>query len=128
MASARGRLRCRRSAWERRATRALFWPAVALFVAGWLLFAWPWLSGRVMIPWDAKAHFLPQVQFLAASIARGEWPFWTPNVFAGHPQIADPQSQIFSPPMLLLALSIRRRASHAADVTVLLCLLGAGSA
>ncbi len=104
----------------------LFWPAVAIFVAGWVLFAWPWLTGRVMIPWDAKAHFLPQVQFLASSIWRGEWPFWTPNVFAGHPQIADPQSQIFSPPMLLLALINRAPGSHAVDVTVLLCLLGAG--
>ena len=105
---------------------ALFWPAVLIFVAGWVLFAWPWLSGRVMIPWDAKAHFLPQVQFLAASIARGEWPFWTPNVFSGHPQIADPQSQIFSPPMLLLALLNPAPGSHAADVTVLLCVLGGG--
>ena len=104
----------------------LFWPAVVLFVLGWLVFAWPWLSGRVTIPWDAKAHFLPQVQFLASSIARGEWPWWTPNVFGGHPQIADPQSQIFSPPMLLLALLNPAPGSHAADVTVLLCLLAAG--
>ena len=104
----------------------LFLPACLVFAAGWLLFAWPWLSGRVVIPWDAKAHFLPQVQFLAASLARGEWPFWTPNVFAGHPQIADPQSQIFSPPMLLLAMLNPAPGSHAADVTVFLCLLGAG--
>lgn len=105
---------------------ALFWPAMAIFAAGWLLFGWPWLSGRVMIPWDAKAHFLPQVQFLASSIWRGELPFWTPNVFGGHPQIADPQSQIFSPPMLLLALLDPTPGNHAADVTVMLCLLGAG--
>lgn len=104
----------------------LFWPAVVIFAAGWALFAWPWLSGRVIIPWDAKAHFLPQVQFLAASIARGEWPFWTPHVFGGHPQIADPQSQIFSPPMLLLALLNPAPGSQAADSTVLLCLLAAG--
>ena len=104
----------------------LFWPAMAIFAVGWLLFGWPWLTGKVMIPWDAKAHFLPQVQFLASSIWRGELPFWTPNVFAGHPQIADPQSQIFSPPMLLLALLNPTPGSHAADVTVLLCLLGAG--
>lgn len=108
------------------ADQDLFWPAVAVFVVGWLMFAWPWLVGSVTIPWDAKAHFLPQVQFLASSIARGEWPFWTPNVFAGHPQIADPQSQIFSPPMLLLALLNPAPGSHAMDVTVLLCLLGGG--
>ncbi len=104
----------------------LFWPAAAIFALGWLVFAWPWLSGRVTIPWDAKAHFLPQVQFLASSIARGEWPWWTPHVFGGHPQIADPQSQIFSPPMLLLALLDPTPGSHAADVIVLLCLLAAG--
>ena len=104
----------------------LFLPAVGLFLAGWAVFAWPWLSGRVTIPWDAKAHFLPQVQFLASSLAHGEWPFWSPNVFAGHPQIADPQSQIFSPPMLLLALVNAAPGNHAIDITVLLCLLGGG--
>ena len=97
-----------------------------MFAAGWLLFARPWLSGQVTIPWDAKAHFLPQVQFLAASIARGDWPFWTPNVFGGHPQIADPQSQMFSPPMLLLALLDPAPGNRAIDATVLACLLGAG--
>ena len=70
----------------------------------WLAFYWPWASGAVTIPWDGKAHFAPQIQFMAASFARGEWPFWTPNVFAGHPQIADPQSMLFSPPFVVLAL------------------------
>ncbi len=75
-----------------------------LFGAGALVFAWPWLSGAVTIPWDAKAHFYPQLAFLARSLHEGQSPFWTPNVFGGHPQIADPQSLIFSPPHLLLAL------------------------
>ena len=34
----------------------------------------------------------------------GQSPFWTPNIFAGWPQIADPQSLIFSPLHLLVAL------------------------
>ena len=55
------------------------------------------------IPWDAKSQFYPQVQFLAASIARGEWPWWTPNVFAGWTQISDPQSLLFSPLHVVLA-------------------------
>jgi hypothetical protein len=55
------------------------------------------------VPWDAKAHFQAQLQFLADSLHRGESPFWNPFVFAGMPQIADPQSLIFSPPHLLLA-------------------------
>ncbi len=76
---------------------------IVLFALACLVLAWPWLSGAVTIPWDAKSQFLPQVRFLAGSLARGESPFWTPNVFAGWPQIADPQSLIFSPLHVLLA-------------------------
>src|SRR5215831_18103130 len=76
---------------------------VLLFALAWLVLAWPWLSGAVTIPWDAKSQFLPQVSFLAAALARGGSPFWTPNVFAGWPQISDPQSLIFSPLHLALA-------------------------
>jgi hypothetical protein len=71
---------------------------------GWLIFAWPWLSGSVTIPYDAKAHFQAQLQFLANSLHTGQSPFWTHNVFAGSPQIADPQSLIFSPAILLAYL------------------------
>ena len=76
---------------------------VAIFALAFLLPAWPWLSGAVTIPWDAKSQFYPQVQFLATSLARGEWPWWTPNVFAGWSQISDPQSLLFSPLHVLLA-------------------------
>src|SRR5262245_52113756 len=82
------------------------WPllqALGLLVLASIVIGWPWLSGRVTIPWDAKAHFLPQIQFLAQSFAAGESPFWTPYVFSGHPQIADPQSMVFSPTSVLLA-------------------------
>jgi hypothetical protein len=75
----------------------------AIYTAAFALLSWPWLSGAVTIPWDAKAQFQPELQFLASSLARGEEPFWTPNVFAGWPQIADPQSLIFSPLHLALA-------------------------
>src|SRR5919108_6108704 len=53
-----------------------FLPVGAAFALAWVVFSWPWLSGAVTIPWDAKAHFQPQVQFLAASLARGDSPFW----------------------------------------------------
>jgi hypothetical protein len=80
------------------------WPvAFALFVVAWSALSLPWLSGAVTIPWDAKAHFYPQLQLLAQSLHRGESPFWTPFVFSGSPQVADPQSLIFSPPFLVLA-------------------------
>ena len=77
--------------------------SVALYTAAFIALSWPWLSGALTIPWDAKAQFQPELQFLASSLARGESPFWTPNVFAGWPQIADPQSLIFSPVHLALA-------------------------
>jgi hypothetical protein len=77
--------------------------SVVFYTAAFAVLSWPWLSGAVTIPWDAKAQFQPEVQFLASSLARGEQPFWTPNLFAGWPQIADPQSLIFSPLHFALA-------------------------
>ncbi|OYW62867.1 MAG: hypothetical protein B7Z40_15990, partial [Bosea sp. 12-68-7] len=82
------------------------WPlasVVGMVVLAWIALSWPWLSGVVTIPWDAKAHFQPQLQFLAEAWHSGRSPFWTPYVFAGSPQIADPQSLIFSPPFALIA-------------------------
>jgi hypothetical protein len=90
----------------------------ALFAGTWLLLCWPWLSGAVTIPWDAKAHFYPQLQFLAQSFHRGEWPFWAPFIFAGQPQIADPQSLVFSPPFLLLAALVPDPGFRAFDAVV----------
>lgn len=70
-------------------------------LAAWLVLSAPWLSGEVTIPYDAKAHFQAQIQFLANALHSGQSPFWTHNVFLGSPQIADPQSLIFSPAFLL---------------------------
>lgn len=82
------------------------WPLASvccILFCSWLALSWPWLSGVVTIPWDAKAHFYPQLQFLATAWHRSLSPFWTPYVFSGSPQIADPQSLIFSPPYALIA-------------------------
>ena len=103
---------------------------IALVFLGlaWTVLAWPWLSGTVTIPWDAKAQFLPQLQFLAASFAKGESPFWAPYVFSGVPQIADPQSLIFSPPFVLLAMIDATPSAWAADVTLYVLLLASAAA
>ena len=77
---------------------------VALFALAFLLPSWPWLSGAVTVPYDAKSTFLPPVEFMARAFHRGESPFWMPNVFAGWPNIADPQSMLTSPLHVLLAL------------------------
>jgi hypothetical protein len=105
--------------WTTRNTAAL----IAMLVLGWLALGWPWLSGALTIPWDAKAHFYPQLQFLAQSLHSGQSPFWAPQVFGGHPQIADPQSLIFSPPFLLLALFDGNPGFRAADAAIFAMLL-----
>jgi hypothetical protein len=104
---------------------ALRWPLLPTQVCValcWLLLALPWLSGILTIPWDAKAHFHPQLQALANALHAGQSPFWTPNIFAGHPQIADPQSLVFSPLHLLLA-AVNPAPSLAAGDAVLFGLL-----
>src|SRR6266511_3691610 len=88
---------------------------LAIYLLAFAVLGWPWLSGKLTIPWDAKAQFFPEVQFLASSLAAGESPFWTPNVFAGWPQIADPQSLIFSPLHFLLALLDPKASFRAID-------------
>ena len=80
------------------------------------------------IPWDAKATFQPQIQFLAQSFAEGQSPLWLPFAFSGHPQIADPQAMIFSPPFLLLSLLAPAPSLWAVDTTVLAMVFLGGAA
>jgi hypothetical protein len=101
---------------------------IAAFTAAFLLLAWPWLSGTVTIPWDAKAQFQPQLQFLANALAGRDSPFWTPNVFAGWPQIADPQSLLFSPLHLLLVWLDPGFGFQAADAVTFMALFLGGLA
>src|SRR6185436_11696981 len=76
---------------------------VAIFALAFLVPAWPWLSGAVTVPYDAKSTFFPPVEFMARAFHSGVSPFWMPNVFAGWPNIADPQSMLTSPLHVLLA-------------------------
>ena len=108
------------------ATPGQFATLLMLYVAAFAALAWPWLSGAVTIPWDAKSQFQPELQFLATSLARAESPFWTPNIYAGWPQIADPQSLIFSPLHLALAAFTPEPTFRAADL-VTFAYLFAGS-
>ena len=110
------------------AARHPFGFSLAIFALAAVLIGWPWLSGRVTIPWDAKAHFQPQIQFLAQSLARGDSPAWAPFVFSGHPQIADPQSVIFSPTFLVLALLDAAPSLWAVDAAVLAMVFLGGAA
>jgi hypothetical protein len=78
-----------------------YWLAICVFIGAWASLSAPWLSGTVTIPYDAKALFQAQLQFLANAFHSGQSPWWNPSTFGGMPQIADPQSLIFSPAVLL---------------------------
>lgn len=99
---------------------------LCVYTVAVLVLASPWLLGVVAIPYDAKSTFYPQLVFLARSIAEGQSPFWTPNVFAGWPQIADPQSLIFSPLFLLVALLNPSPSPQLADAVVFTMLYAGG--
>lgn len=75
--------------------------ASAIFALAWIALSFPWLTGELTIPYDAKAHFQAQIQFLANAIHTDQSPMWSPHVFVGTPHVADPQSLIFSPAYLL---------------------------
>jgi hypothetical protein len=99
---------------------------IGLFALGFAVLAWPWLSGSVTIPWDAKSNSFPNLAFLARSLAFGQSPFWTPNVYAGWPQIADPQALIFSPLHFALAWFNATPSFRAADAVVFALLFVGG--
>lgn len=67
----------------------------------WLLLNLPLLLGIHVLPWDAIDQFYPTVYFNAHSLRHGMAPWWNPYIYAGYPQIADPQGMLFSP--LLMA-------------------------
>jgi hypothetical protein len=83
-----------------------FAAAFGIYTVAFLAVASPWLMDVVRIPWDSVSQFYPQFAFLSRSFASGQSPFWTPNVFAGWPQVADPQSLVFSPLHVLVALLV----------------------
>ncbi len=103
-------------------------PALLLFALGWFALAAPWLTGSVTIPWDAKAHWYPHLVFAARALQTGLSALWTPNIFAGSPEIADPQSVLFSAPLLALAAIDPRPSLTAMDRAVFAMLFVGGSA
>jgi hypothetical protein len=75
--------------------------AMLIVMAFWAAAAAIWPLAGAVVPWDSKNHFYPMLRYLGASLANGEWPLWNPYHFSGHPSVADPQSLLFTPTMLL---------------------------
>ncbi len=111
-------------AWSLRAT-AFAVASVVVFV-GAAYTAWQ-LTGQV-VPWDSKNQFYPMFRFLADALQNGEIPSWNPYNFGGYPAIADPQSLIFTPSMVLFAFIAPGASMQAFDAVILahLCFGGLG--
>ena len=114
--------RSRSRSWTRVETLAAV-SAVVVFTALALSF-WAW-SGAV-VPWDSKNQFYPFFRFLADTLARGELPLWNPYHFGGHPSVADPQSLLFTPSMVLFALLDPRATMQAFDIVIFCHLMVGG--
>ena len=84
-----------------------------------------WLWTGMVVPWDSKNQFYPFFRFLGDSLQSGIFPMWNPYHFGGHPSIADPQSLLFSPTMVLLALIAPQASMQMFDVWIL-CQLAMG--
>ena len=63
-----------------------------------------WILTDSVVPWDSKNQFYAFYRFLASALESGASPFWNPYHYGGHPSVADPQSLIFAPLMVLYAL------------------------
>ncbi|HTV31613.1 MAG TPA: hypothetical protein VME69_00650, partial [Methylocella sp.] len=85
-----------------------------------------WLATGTVVPWDSKNHFYAMFRFLGDSLRHGELPFWNPYHFAGHPAIADPQSLIFTPSLVLFALIAPKASMPLFDAVILAHLLIGG--
>src|SRR4051812_50213677 len=63
---------------------------------------------------------------MARAFHTAQSPFWAPNVFAGWPNIADPQSMLLSPLHVLLALASAAPGMWANDAVTFAYLLVGG--
>ena len=106
--------RSRVGAWPRRQWALALASVFAIWACAAL--AWP-LTGSV-VPWDSKNHFYPMLRYLGEALANGELPLWNPFHFSGHPAVADPQSLLFTPTMLLFGWLVPRPSMQLFDLIV----------
>lgn len=77
----------------------------------WMTLYLPLLLNIRVLPWDAMISSYPMVYFNAHTLRLGQLPWWNPYIYAGYPQIADPQGMLFSP--LLMAWMLLRKSPGA---------------
>jgi hypothetical protein len=102
--------------------------AVGLITAVWLGAASRWIVRDTVVPWDSKNQFYAFFRFLSATLRAGDWPFWNPYHYGGHPSVADPQSLVFSPVFVAWGALDPAPTMQAFDLVVLAHLLAGGIA
>ena len=103
-----------RALWSRR--QALL-ACLAIFAA-WAVAAAIWPLTGMVVPWDSKNHFYPMLRYLGEALAHGELPLWNPYHFSGHPSVADPQSLLFTPTMVLFGWLVPQPSMQLFDAVV----------
>jgi hypothetical protein len=102
--------------------------SIGLVTAVWIYAVGHWIAKGAVVPWDSKNQFYAFFRFLSATLRSGEWPFWNPYHYGGHPSVADPQSLIFSPIFLVWGALDSFPTVRAFDLVVLAHLLVGGIA
>jgi hypothetical protein len=102
--------------------------SVGLVTAVWLTAISQWIFRDAVVPWDSKNQFYAFFRFLSATLRAGEWPFWNPYHYGGHPSVADPQSLVFSPVFVAWGLLDPAPTMRAFDLVVFAHLLAGGIA
>jgi hypothetical protein len=102
------------------------WLAILSLVIfyGFALASWLY-SGRV-VPWDSKNQFYAMFRFLGDALQNGHIPLWNPYYLGGYPAVADPQSLIFTPSMVLFALAAPNASMQLFDAVILAHLFAGG--
>jgi len=97
-------------------------------MAVWLAAVSRWIVRDAVVPWDSKNQFYAFFRFLSATLRAGEWPFWNPYHYSGHPSVADPQSLVFAPVFVAWGLLDPAPTMRAFDLVVFAHLLAGGVA
>jgi hypothetical protein len=102
--------------------------SLGLVTVFWLGAVSRWIGSDSVVPWDSKNQFYAFFRFLSATLRAGEWPFWNPYHYGGHPSVADPQSLVFSPVFVIWAALDPAPTMRAFDLVVFAHLLVGGIA
>ncbi|MDX2149515.1 MAG: hypothetical protein SFV54_02190 [Bryobacteraceae bacterium] len=102
-------------------TRPLLLLAAALIFFRTVLF----VPGHT-VPWDFRSHHLPLATAYADALSEGVLPLWDPYTYCGRPLLANPQTAVFYPGMMLAAVFGREGLSERLEWLLVLHVFLAG--